>query len=209
MAADLTHQLDALGLGRVDLVGHSLGGHVCTLLAMRQPQRVRRLVVEDAPPPPASGGRGRRSPWDRSDRYRGPGLRSLPPRSRVLLVTFVALRYRWIRRHVDLPMAREVLREFRRPDVAWWGALPRITAPTLLVYGGRTSHVPGHRLAEMARLVPDCELVTWEVGHRVHHAVPERFAALVLAFLDGGPAPGAAGTLAPGRGDSAVCRLPS
>lgn len=199
LAADLVHQLDALGLARVDLVGHSLGGHVCTLVAIRQPQRVRRLVVEDAPPPPYPG-----------DRYRGPGLRSLPPRSRVLLLSFLALRYRWLRRHVDLPMAREVLREFRRPDVAWWAALPGIIAPTLLVYGGRTSHVPGYRLAEMARVLPDCRLVTWEVGHRVHHAVPEPYAALVLDFLGAPLGPeDPAGTLDAGRGDPAVCRLPS
>lgn len=184
LAADLSFLLAALDLAQVDLIGHSLGGHVAALVAMREPGRVRRLVVEDAPPPPFPGGRGRRSPWDRSDRYRGPGLRSLPPRSRLLLMAFLTLRYRWVRRHVDLPMAKEVLREFRRPDARWWADLARLQAPTLLVHGGRTSHVPGYRLVEMTRVAPDCRLVTWGVGHRVHQAEPERFARLVDTFLD-------------------------
>ena len=173
-AADLIFLLDTLRIGSVDLIGHSLGGHAASVVAQRQPDRVRRLVIEDAPPPPYPG-----------DRYRGPGLRSLPPRSRVLLVAFLVARYRWIRRHLDLDMAKTVLREFRRPDELWWSQLSSITAPTLLIHGGPESHVPGYRLEEMERLIPDCRLVTMPVGHRVHLSDPDRFAELVLGFLAG------------------------
>lgn len=175
-ADDLAFLLDDLGIGAVDLIGHSLGGHATSIVAQRQPDRVRRLVIEDAPPPPYPG-----------DRYRGPGLRSLPPRSRVLLVAFVIARYRWLRRHLDLDMAKTVLREFRRPDVEWWSRLEAITAPTLLIHGGPDSHVPGYRLEEMTRLIPDCRLVTFPVGHRVHLSAPDGFADLVLPFLAGEP----------------------
>lgn len=37
--------LDALGLGPVDIVGHSMGGRVSLLLAARHPHRVRRLSL--------------------------------------------------------------------------------------------------------------------------------------------------------------------
>jgi pimeloyl-ACP methyl ester carboxylesterase len=37
--------LDRLALGQADLVGHSLGGAVAVVLAARQPERVRRLVL--------------------------------------------------------------------------------------------------------------------------------------------------------------------
>ncbi len=51
MADDVLGALDQLGLGTVTLVGHSMGGAVAYLLAMQQPDRVERLVVEDVPPP--------------------------------------------------------------------------------------------------------------------------------------------------------------
>lgn len=40
--------LDALGIPRASLVGHSLGGAVAVLLAARDPERVERLVLVDA-----------------------------------------------------------------------------------------------------------------------------------------------------------------
>lgn len=51
MAADVRGVLDHMGLDRVTLVGHSMGGAVAYLLAQDQPARVDRLIVEDAPPP--------------------------------------------------------------------------------------------------------------------------------------------------------------
>jgi 3-oxoadipate enol-lactonase len=51
MCDDVVAVLDGLGLGQVTLVGHSMGGAVALLAAMQQPDRVARLVVEDATPP--------------------------------------------------------------------------------------------------------------------------------------------------------------
>lgn len=49
--ADVLQFLDALGLGAVDLIRHSMGGIVAYLLAENHPQRVSRLVLEDVPIP--------------------------------------------------------------------------------------------------------------------------------------------------------------
>lgn len=51
MRADVLGVLDALALERVDLIGHSMGGVVAYLLAGRHPERVGRLILEDAPAP--------------------------------------------------------------------------------------------------------------------------------------------------------------
>jgi pimeloyl-ACP methyl ester carboxylesterase len=48
LVADVAGLLDALGLKRVAVVGHSLGGVVAYLFAARFPERVEALVVEDA-----------------------------------------------------------------------------------------------------------------------------------------------------------------
>lgn len=51
MRDDVVGFLETLGLGRVDLIGHSMGGVVAYLLAEEHPGRVNRLVLEDAPLP--------------------------------------------------------------------------------------------------------------------------------------------------------------
>ncbi|GAB1824236.1 hypothetical protein HerbRD11066_74000 [Herbidospora sp. RD11066] len=50
MAADTLAFLDARGLTQIDLVGHSMGGRVATLVARDRPGLVRRLVLEDSFP---------------------------------------------------------------------------------------------------------------------------------------------------------------
>lgn len=46
-AADVLETMDAHGLERVDLIGHSLGGNVATHVAALAPDRVARLVLLD------------------------------------------------------------------------------------------------------------------------------------------------------------------
>jgi pimeloyl-ACP methyl ester carboxylesterase len=51
MCQDVTDTLKQLDFRGVTLVGHSMGGAVAYRLAMQHPQRVDRLIVEDACPP--------------------------------------------------------------------------------------------------------------------------------------------------------------
>jgi lipase len=57
-AADCVAVLDALGVERAVVVGHSMGGFVASVLAHRYPSRVARLVLVDggAPLPAPAGG---------------------------------------------------------------------------------------------------------------------------------------------------------
>jgi pimeloyl-ACP methyl ester carboxylesterase len=50
-AADMIGVLDALGIGKVDVVAHDIGNMVAYALAVQHPERVTRLVLIDAPVP--------------------------------------------------------------------------------------------------------------------------------------------------------------
>lgn len=51
MRDDVAGLLEQLGLRKVTLVGHSMGGTVACLAAMARPSQVGRLIIEDVPPP--------------------------------------------------------------------------------------------------------------------------------------------------------------
>ncbi len=56
-AADVAGVMDALGVAKADVVAHDIGNMVAFQVAARYPQRVRKLVVIDAPVPGVG-------PWD-------------------------------------------------------------------------------------------------------------------------------------------------
>ena len=49
MADDVSGQLDHLKIDSADILGYSMGGGVAFQVAVRHPERVRRLVVLSAP----------------------------------------------------------------------------------------------------------------------------------------------------------------
>lgn len=151
MRDDVLGFLDALGLDRVDLVGHSMGGVVACLVAAAQPHRIGRLVLEDAPAP--------------------------LPRERVAPVRPEGeLAFDWA-------MVLAVRAQLDHPDPAWLTDLARITAPTLVVHGGPTSHLAPASFDELVRRIPDARLITLPYGHLIHAAAPREFTAAVSAFL--------------------------
>ncbi len=50
MAADVVAYLDAQGLDRVSLLGHSMGGKTAMQVALSYPERVKRVIVADIAP---------------------------------------------------------------------------------------------------------------------------------------------------------------
>jgi len=85
----------------------------------------------------------------------------------------------------DWEMVLAVRRQIDTPDPAWLDRLGRITADTLVLAGGPSSHVPQDGIAELVHRIPGARLVTIPVGHLIHEAAPEAFTEAVSAFLLG------------------------
>ena len=86
------------------------------------------------------------------------------------------LAYEWAARLATLDW-------LRAPDPAIWHGLADLRTPTLVVAGGRRSHLDQQLIARMAARMPAAHLHTIEAGHLIHTTAPAEFTAAVRAFL--------------------------
>ena len=172
--------LDELGVERAHLVGHSHGGRVSIALAAAHPERVGRLLlIDSAGLRPKRGWRYRRRVAVAKlgrvvARVGGPPGRRLQERMR----RRVASR--------DYLEASEAMRGTFRAVVAadLTDRMPRIGAPTLLVWGERDDDTPLWMAHRMEELIPDAGLVVLEgAGHYSYADAPGQFRAVARRFL--------------------------
>jgi len=168
LAGALSGFLDAAGLGRVPLVGQSLGCQDVVALAVREPERVDRLVLLGPT-------------WD--------------PAAPTLRRQAVRLALDGLREpvHLDLLQMREYLRAGSRRVLATARAmlahpiqteLPSVNVPVLVVRGARDPIVSQAWAERITALLPHGRLVVLPGGaHLVHHTHPDDTAATVAPFL--------------------------
>ena len=208
MVEDVECACDALGLERLVLVGHSLGGRISTLFSGKHPERIAGLVLVDIGPELDPRGVSRiRSETEQSI---DPVFSSVDDYMRLLSLHYPAAQPKAL-----LRMARHGLRKrpeggfalkmdpalrgaFREPEspeeaeqreremaVAQWEALGRVTAPTLVVRGA-ASDVLAPEVAD--RMVDEVLnngrlAVVPQAGHSVMTDNPEGFREAVADFV--------------------------
>jgi pimeloyl-ACP methyl ester carboxylesterase len=160
--------------GPVHLGGHAMGGHLAIHLAAEHAELVRRLVLVDAAgiPPPIGARALLRLAYEAAPPRRWGDPRFLPVIWTDAVLTGPTTVVRGL---------LHILRDDARP------LLPRIHAPTLVVWGARDGLIP---LAN-ARLLRDGIagarlLVIDRAYHNPMVDRPREFDAAVLRFLDGG-----------------------
>jgi 3-oxoadipate enol-lactonase len=87
----------------------------------------------------------------------------------------------------DWAVIPAIIGQTNDPDPTWWDRLTDITAPSLIIGGGPTSHIPQDKLEEVSERIPTCTMLTIDAGHHVHEERPEEFTAAVLGFLRAQP----------------------
>jgi 2-hydroxy-6-oxonona-2,4-dienedioate hydrolase len=183
--------MDVLGIDSANVVGHSMGGWILTLLSYESPDRVRKAVNV------AGGGQATR-PLQNMVEFKVPAPEAIRQHySRLanasggtldleeLVAPYIAKRdlpghaegFAKVMRHMTNPLTRQRYSTLRR--------LPFIKVPTLVVWGRND---PVNSLEELgmplANGIPNAKLVVYDdTGHSVPWEQPERFHKDVLAFL--------------------------
>ena len=177
---------------RLHLVGHSMGGKVAMVLALRHPDLVDRLVVVDISPT-ASEGAGEFEHL--LDSLAGLDLAALERRGdadeqlraaigddrvRGFLLQNLRTDHDGFRWQANLELLRQELAEI--------GGFPDLDAvfdrPVLWIAGESSPYVRPEHAATMRRLFPRTRAVTLKgAGHWVHAEQPEAFVSTLRAFL--------------------------
>jgi pimeloyl-ACP methyl ester carboxylesterase len=206
---DLEAVTVALGIDRLVLVGHSLGGRISTLFAASHPERMAGLVLVDAGPDLDARGVSRISTdVERSiDRT----FASLAECENALAHAYPAAQPAAIARMARHGMRRrEDGRYERKTDPAYnaargeltaaaaealekktakelWEALARIPCPALVVRGAASDVLDPDTAERMAEeVLPDARLaIVPRAGHSVMTDNPEGFAEAVASFALG------------------------
>jgi len=189
MAEDVVAWLDSHGVGRAELVGHSMGGKVAMLLACRHPGRVGRLVVVDVAPRDYDwpddreefaamnelelGGLKSRAEAEARFEARVPGWAM-----RKFMATNLERTpeggWRW---QINLPAITAALPELELNPLA---AGDRFTGPALFIAGGKSRYIgPGDREAILGHF-PSARFETIaDAGHNPHIEAREAFVRAV------------------------------
>jgi 3-oxoadipate enol-lactonase len=191
MAADAVAVLDAEGVGRAHVVGHSMGSYIAQVMAVQHPDRLRSLTL--------AGTACRHLPWRlellelwqetaRTQGVHAWARRAYPwllgPRTAWTFGLFINLLWPIILQQPAHAFDSQIEALLGAPDCER-GRLSGIEVPTLVVCGSRDTLTTPADAAEVASLIPDARVVTLKgAGHGLMLEAAPDFNAAVLEFLE-------------------------
>lgn len=187
LANDLVGAMDAFGIDRADLVGHSLGSIAAAELAATHGARVNRLVLVSS----ATALPGPATDWLWQN------IPALPDR----IDPDSAFMRDWFANPTpvdDVFLTMEMAEAARIPKHVWMGVLtgltttdwsrlaPRIKAPVLVMWGDQDGLFGPEAQDALKSALPDAEHRTYPgLGHNFFWEQPEQAAGDIAAFLRG------------------------
>jgi pimeloyl-ACP methyl ester carboxylesterase len=183
IVAEIARYIEAAGLRRPALVGHSMGGTIATMVAARYPDRAGKVMVVDMTPQPTAmygGTAASQLAAGLRDLIQDPGGRRLLSG---LITAFSPPEEGG--RQSDPDVVARAMHDLGTIDLT--GDLPRLRAPLTVVYAVRNQEAAAatgrafadaYRGARGARLVP-----VPDSGHLIMVDQPGRFAKALREFL--------------------------
>lgn len=195
MARDAIAFIRALGFEQVDLLGFSLGGFVSQVIALEEPQLVRRMILAGTGP---AGGVGieKVTRVTISDMIKAALTFKHPeyylfftstPNGRAAARNFLTrLNERKVDR--DRPVSLKAFFAQLKAIHAWGRQTPddlsRIHQPVLVANGDHDKMVPSSNSVDLARRLPNAELILYDdAGHGGIFQYHDTFVAKALGFL--------------------------
>ena len=191
MAQDIAETLDAAGIARATVLGHSMGGKAAMAFALAHPGRVERLVVADIAPvryPPALRGHVAalqalplRPGLTRKEA--DAALAAAIPEAGIRAFLLQSLRFEtdppeWRLGLAEIAAGMPEIEDFAPPAGA------RLDAPVLVMAGERSGYIRPEHHALFRALFPRARFaIVPGAGHWVHAENPAGFLALLEAFL--------------------------
>ncbi len=178
---DLEALLDHLGFaGPVMLMGNSLGGTVAFRFAARRPERVRAMVIEEAPVV-EDADLGFMRAWEGVF----PTHAALKAAIGERLAWSVEPSFRKVDGGWTLAFSASHLADAQRElNGTFWADWLATQHPVLLVRGTESRAVDGDVLRDMAVRRPGTQLEVLEAGHVAHHDAAKAFGTSVRSFLE-------------------------
>jgi pimeloyl-ACP methyl ester carboxylesterase len=184
MADQTSALITALGLGRPDVLGWSMGGMIAQALAVLHPAQVRRLILCATDP-----GNGQAVVPSVTARQNGSDFPANQATAANAFKTAIA-------EYPPAPAVSSATRGVQGFAVSdWWTGndpagheVARISVPTLIADGTDDQVAPASNDHILARLIPGARLVLYpDAGHAFLFQDWTRFAALVESFLTRDP----------------------
>lgn len=187
LAEDLAEVVAANG-GKMDVLGHSMGGKAAMMLALTHPQMVNRLVVADIAPVAYS-----HSQTQFIDAMRAVNLTRIEKRSDAdarLAETVEDPSVRaFLLQSLDVPARRwrlnlDVLERDMPRIVGWPDPDGQFDGPVLFLSGGASDYVTSAQRPQIKSLFPGARFAKIPgAGHWLHAEAPRPFEASLRAFL--------------------------
>jgi pimeloyl-ACP methyl ester carboxylesterase len=196
MAADAISFIEGLDLPIIDLLGHSMGGEVAQVIALRRPELVRRLVLVGTGPrggvlqePEVAALFAKRDHLG-DDMWLPimfwPSQKSQAAGRAFLDRIHVRTDDRDVLADAETIAAhRAAAREWGTPAEGSFDYLARIAQPTLVVNGNNDIVIPTINSYTRYQHLPHAELMLLpDANHGAHFQYPALFARRVIDFLD-------------------------